>query len=402
MTKTNKGFVSLCIPLLTLLILVSSCEDPGSVGSQYVNSPKLTFDTLSISQTQLLSYDGYSGRLGFIPIGQYSDPLFGDITLNGLYKPVRNPPLPDSIDLADDFQMKLKVSLDSLESYGDTLSQSSFSIYEVTSSWRSSALKISDQQQFGDLVGSFTVSNEKEIVVDLSQQWVDEYKAFYNSDAGNVDSTYNYEFGGLAIVNEQQNSKISFSRSDRTNFLFINGAASDTTDTLNVALRDWGFTLNRSGENLSSDTFPLHTTMESLLSITMPNAELKAQNETKNIIRADLLFYEDQDLLTSNLPAGNQRLDVASLKLHLKETIEPIYEYQFGNVEFTGIPVTSREYYKINITNYVNDVIFGEQPFDELILGIGSNSGAIRSTALFNTTAPEQFQPKIIITSLVD
>lgn len=404
MTTTNKGFCSLYISLFTLIILFTGCEDPGSVGSEFVDRPTLTFDTLNIAQTELQSYQGYSGRLGFIPIGQYSDPIFGDIEVRGFYKPTRTPPLPDSVNLDESFELKMRLRVDSLESYGDTLSQSSFSIYEITSDWRSNALRIDDEIQYGTSVGSFTIGQEKEIIVDLDQAWVDEYKCYYYNcdDISDIDSTYIRDFKGLAIVSDQQNSKISFTRSDGSGFIMINGVESDTTDTVNVALRDWGFTLDRAGATTAPNTFPLHTTLEAMNSITMPDSLLKADNKNKNIIRADLVFYEAEDILNANLPANHVRLGVNSLNLDVIEFIEPEYEYQFGEVDFFGQADENEPFFKINVTNYVNNVIFGDETRKELMLGVGSASGALRSTLIYGITAPEDLRPKLIITSLVD
>lgn len=404
MTTTNKGFFSLCISLFTLIILFNGCEDPGSVGSEFVDRPTLTFDTLNIAQTELQTFQGYSGRLGFIPIGQYSDPIFGDIDTRGFYKPFRTPSLPDSVDLDESFEMKMRLRVDSLESYGDSLSQSSFSVYEITSEWRGNALRIHDEIQYGPAVGNFTIGQEKEIIVDLDQNWVDEYKCYYYNcnDLSDVDSAYVRDFKGLAIVSDQQNSKISFTRSDGSGFILINGVQSDTTDTINVSMRDWGFTLDRSGATSAPNTFPLHTTLEAMNSITMPDSLLQAENNTKNIIRADLVFYEAKDILNANLPANHVRLGINSLNLDLIETLEPAYEYQFGQVDFFGQADEDEPLFKINVTNYVNNVIFGNEPRTELILGVGSASGVLRSTLIYGVTAPEDLRPKLIITSLVD
>ena len=138
------------------------------------------------------------------------------------------------------------------------------------------------------------------------------------------------------------------------------------------------------------------------MSITMPDSLLKSDNSTKNIIRADLVFYEAEDILDDALPANHQRLGVKSLNLDLVEDIEPVYEYQFGRVDFNGGINSEEPVFKINVTRYVNNVIFGQEGRKELILGIGSNSGALRSTLLYDFTAPEDVRPKLIITSLVD
>lgn len=405
MTTHNKGLFSLCISLIAVTIIFIGCDDPGSVGSEYVNKPELTFDTLNIEQAEALNYNGYSGRLGFIPTGQYSDALFGDITVTSLLKPNRTPSIPDSIEVEDDFALKLMVRVDSLEAYGDTLSTSNFAIHEITSTWRGNALTIDDKIEVGDQVGQFSLdANQKEAVVDLSDAWVNEYKNWYNSTDTNADSSYNYGFGGLAIVSEQGNSKISFVRSDVSNFMLINGMESDTTDTVNIAFRDHGFVLDRGGaeEQMPANTFPVHTTLEGMLKVALPIDSLEQEIQTSNIIRADLVVYEAVEELESSLPANHQRLGLSVLNLDVLETIDPVYEYQFGEVDFGGSSASDEPYYKVNITNYVNNVLYGSEERDELILGAGSASGAIRSSLFYGITAPEDVRPKIIITSLVD
>lgn len=399
MNKANKGFLTFCIPLL-ILFFISSCEDPGSVGSEYADRPTLTFDTLEISQTQKLSYIGYSGLLSFIPLGEFSDPLFGDVSTLGLFKPTRTPSVPDSIEIAESFDMKLELKFDSLQTYGDTLSQSGFSIYEVTSDWRGSTLRFNDDIQYGDLVGSFTVGEEDSLVIDLSEQWKQKYKSYYFNEDANADSAYNYEFQGLAVVSNQPNSKISFTTINQSKFFLINGIDSDTTDTVNIPLNDWGFTLQREVDPEPEGTFPIHTTLEGLLEVTIPDSLLKVQNNRKNIVRADLVFYEAQEVLNSTLPANSVRLDVFTLNADIEETFEPEYEYQFGSRDFVGTRGETENSFQIGITSYVNDLIFGERDTQKLIIGIGSSSGAIRSSLLYDENGPAEYRPRIIITSL--
>ena len=399
MNKAIKGFLTFGIPLL-ILFFVSSCEDPGSVGSDFADRPTLTFDTLEISQTKKLSYVGYSGLLSFIPLGEFSDPLFGDVSTLGLFKPTRTPSVPDSIEIAESFDMKLELKLDSLQTYGDTLAQSEFSIYEVTSDWRGSTLRIDNDIEYGDLVGSFTVGEEDSLVIDVSEQWKEKYKSYYFNEDANADSAYNYEFQGLAVVSNQPSSKISFVTVNQSRFFLINGIDSDTTDTVNIPLDDWGFTLQRDVDPKPEGTFPIHTTLEGLLEVTIPDSLLKLQNNDKNIVRVDLVFYEAREILNSTLPPNSVRLGVFTLNADIEETFEPEYEYQFGSREFVGTRGETETSFQIGITNYVNDLIFGEQETQKLIIGIGSSSGALRSSLLYDENGPAEYRPRIIITSL--
>ncbi len=402
MSRKNKGIISLCIPLLAVLLIFNSCEDPGSVGSDYVERPELTFDTLSISSPNALAFNGYSGRLGFIPIGQYSDPVFGDMDAQGLFKPQVNPFVPDTVSLSEHFRLKLKLRLDSLETYGDTLSQSGFSVYQVTSDWRGNALRIDDQIQTSNLVGSFTISNKKEVIVDLDHQWVSHYKTFFDNSDANADSLYQADFKGLAVISNSNNQRVSFARSDSSGFLIVDGTTPSTTDTVFVPLSDWGYTLKRTGQTPPANTIPLHTTLEGMLGFTMPFSALKSDDQTKDIIKAELLFYEATDELEANLPANHVRLGVKQLNLDLAETQQPVFEYQFGNVPYVGSKKSDEPFFRINVTRYINNVVFGGEDREDLVLGIGSASGTVRSTLIYGVNAPQAVRPKLIITSLVD
>ncbi|MEQ8524189.1 hypothetical protein [Gracilimonas sp.] len=402
MSRTNKGFFSLCISLLTLAIIFNGCEDPGSVGGEFVERPTLTFDTLTVSNTEALSYNGYSGRPDQIPFGSYSDPVFGDVNVLTLLQPARSHNLPDSISIGEDFLLKLQLQLDSLETYGDTLSQSDFTMYEINTQWRGRSLRVDDEIQYGTQVGSFTVDQEKNIIVDLSQQWVDKYKSYYFNDNANADSLYVSELKGIALVSNQNNAKISFTRPGSARFMLINGVSSDTTDTVGIPLRDFGFTVERSGAINSPNTFPLHSTLESLMKISMPDSLLKAESNTKNIIRADLILYEAEQLLDESLPANHHRPSISRLNLFYERPVEPVYEYQFGSANFSGTPSEEDRAVKVNVTNYVNNVLFGNESRNELILGIGSPAGHLRSTLFYDHTASDDLKPKLIITSLSD
>lgn len=403
MISTNKGSFSLYISLLALLFIFNSCEDPGSVGSEYVDRPELQYDTLSIDNTQLLNYAGYSGRLSFIPMGSYSDPLFGEVSANALFKPLLAPAVADSIELGD-FSMQLHIRLDTLQTYGDTLSSSTFTLYEVTQPWRGRALRLDEDLQHGtNPVGTFTIAaGASAITVDnLSDTWVDKYKCYYTNcnDRAQIDSVYNYEFGGLIAVPDDGNSKIEFGLASESQFTFISEAETDTVD---VPLRDWGYTLERGQQNLPQHTFALHSTLESMTKIVMPLQALKDGTSSRNILRADVVFYEAENELLSSLPANHHRLRINGINLGPVAIDDPVYQYQFGNISFFGIRTEDEIGYEINVTNYINNVLFGNESRDELILGIGSSTGALRSSIFYDETAPEHLRPKIIITSLVD
>lgn len=403
MNRSNKGFISLCISLLGLLLIFNSCENPGSVGSEFVDRPTVNVDTLTLSSTQELSYNGYSGRLLLFPLGKYSDQIFGDVTVNGYLRPPISPEIPDSIAISSSFQLKLAIGIDSLETaYGDTLSESQFTVHEITSKWRGNSLRIDDEIQYGNEIGSFSIGQEREIIIDLDEQWVDSYKEYYFSDDPNLDSLFVSEFQGLAIVSDANNNKISFPATSEVSFMLINRPAADNPDTVFIGRNDWGFTLERTGGTNPPNLIPLHSTLEGMSIVSFPDSALKADYSSSNIIKAQMVFYEAEEELNAGLPANHQRFSVQSILLHPVTALEPAYEYQFTPSLRTGTKVGDEARFAVSVTSIVNNIIFGSREVEELALGIGSSTGALRSTFIYGATAPENVRPKLIITSLVD
>jgi hypothetical protein len=300
----------------------------------------------------------------------------------------------------------LSIIIDSLETaYGDTLSESQFTVHEVTSKWRGNSLRIDDDIQYGNQIGSFSIGDDREILIDLDDQWVDTYKDYYFSDNPSIDSLYISEFQGLAIVSDQNNAKISFPSALGINFMIINRPAADNPDTVFIGRNDHGFTLTRTGATNSPTTFPLHSTLEGMSNISFPDSILKADYASSNIVKAEMIFYEAREELAAGLPPNHHRLSVPSVRLHPITDFQPEYEYQFTP---PFIPLlnygknTDGAFFTVQVRATVNNIIFGGREVEELALGIGSASGVLRSTLVYGVTAPEDLRPKLIITSLVD
>ncbi|SMO63701.1 hypothetical protein [Gracilimonas mengyeensis] len=403
MSKTNKGLYSLCIPLFALLLLVAGCkENPGSVGNDYIDNPELTFDTLAVSQIETRSFSGYSGRLAFIPLGYYDDAVFGEVEAIGMVKPIRRPARisSDSIELGN-FSMYLEIGIDSLNTYGDTLSQTSFTAYPVTSNWRGAAFRHDQALNFDESrpVASFTIGAEDTMVVEqLSQDWVDEYEVYLTDNS--LDSTYNYDFKGLAIVPDNNSSKISFAVASESRFKIINEAQ---TDTVSAGLMDWAYSLNRSNTNIPPEANALHSTLEGMTKVQFPEEEIKTLMGDKNLVRAEFLLYENQEFSTEMLPDNHNRLVINSLSLDFLQENDAAYEYQFGAVDFVASrEETGSKKFVLNLTNYINNVVYGSEDRYEMLIGVGSSSGALRSMLLYNESAPDSLTPKIIFTSLAE
>ena len=403
MTTHNKGFVSLYISLLTLILVFNGCEDPGSVGSGFINEPSIVTDTLTLDSTSNENFIGYTGNFGLFSIGSYSDDLFGDIGAVGLLKPVRTVDIADSIDIVgDNFSMKLEIQLDSLNTYGDTLSTSEFSIYEISEIWRGNAIKTDSDVAYNTAspIGSFTIGQEKNIIVDLDETWKDKYYPYFSSTEVDADSTYRYEFHGLAIVPENNTNKISFVSSSASQFLIL---SPDESDTVSVGLNNWAYLLDRSGSTSATETTSLHTTLEQTMDVDLPLQTLKEEYSNKNILNARLLMYENSDGLSNSLAANHDRPGINLLNIHLGTEFDEAYEYQLTQPEFNAFrdSVDTEKFYS-DITLFLNNVFYSTEDTDEIHVGIGSLSGVIRSTQLYNGNATEDFRPKLIISYIVN
>ncbi|HET8864671.1 MAG TPA: hypothetical protein VFM80_03165 [Gracilimonas sp.] len=401
MTRTNKGFISLCISLLTLVLIFNGCEDPGSVGNNFIEEPVVVYDTLSLDNVTSENYSGYSGNFGFTAIGSYSDQTFGDIEAMSLMKPIREPSIPDSLGIdGNNFSFKLELQLDSTNTYGDTLSVSEFSIYEVTSLWRGNSHRIDTDVTYDNTteIGSFTIGQEKNIIVNLDDAWKDKYATYLNNEDANADSLYRYEFLGLVIVPTGNTNKISFPRND-SRFLIL---TEDQSDTVAVSLSSFAYNLDRSNVNQSPTNTSLHSTIEELMKINFPLAQIRENHQSSNILRADLVLYEDTNTLSSSLPVNHSRPNVNFVSLSFGVSSDEVYEYQIRQPNFTGSRVSDGPYFKADITTYLNNILYGQEERDEMVIGIGSNSGIIRSTLLHNESASTELRPKLIITSIVN
>lgn len=403
MTKRNKGLTSLYTTLFALILIFNGCEDPGSVGNNFTNSPVVVHDTLTIDNTSFINFeDGYSGNFPFMAMGKYSDQVFGEVEATTFLKPIRSPNIADSTGIeGNNFSMKLEINLDSAATYGDTLGISEFSVYEITSLWRGNSHRVNTELQYNEAtqIGQFEVGSEKNIIVDLADSWKDKYASYLNDDQDNADSLYSYEFQGLAIVPTGNSSKIDFPNASETRFILLN---EDQTDTVSVSLKSWAYSINRSNVPQIDGATPIHTTMESAMKIVFPTEELKQKHSSSNIIKSELVFYANKERLQSSLPVNHYRPDISLLGLNLRTIDDDVFEYQLTNPDHIAPIIQDSLYFKAPVNTYINNVLYGEEDQSEMIVGIGSSSGVIRSSLLYNSEAPLHRKPKLIITYIVN
>lgn len=381
---------------LIFLSIFASCQDPGTVGGDFVEKTEIDIDTLLISNLSMVSLDPYLGRLGRSATGLYNDALFGSIEATSFFKPSIFR-VADSVVFDESTIFSMRLQLRESEEYGDTLSHGTYSIYRVNSLWRGSTYKKSSSIDIdqSELIGSFRdieTDTSGFVEFELTGSWKTDYiEAFNMSDSLRNDFYKSNEFG-LAIVPDAGNEKIVYA-----NFPLTTLHAFDE-DTTSHFILDWGFDFERNGEVTDNDHITLPSTFENVLQVDLE--EIADQISNINFVRAELIFTEDTLSQQSSLNQSNVRTS----SLGMGVTLGPLdddkaYEIGFGSIDIGSIETTGQ--FRFNITNLINSYIFGESTaLDDVYLYLAATDGSIAFTSLYSPTAEKSLAPKLVIYGL--
>lgn len=404
--------------LLSAALITLGCESSGSVGDGLVSDEdtieRLEFD---VEDIEAMDIDAYTGRLQNSPLGFAEDPFFGDIQSYFLVKPSIDTTVVGSLGEDDELSLRLLFNEDDL--YGDESSVSTFEIYEVDEVWRGNQLRHGQDINinFSEKVGEFQLADEDSIVVPLSKEWTEKFAEFYNSEATDRDSVYVNNFGGLAIVPADGNSKIRFIRtiieeeddelipSFLVNAPVGNGNDNDNDDEigeeeedelLEITMRDWGSVITRSNEPTVEDGFILHN-KERILRVDFDLSEEELQS--KNINNVRLILSVDRQYGTE-VPLT--RTMTENLRAHAFPTPprDIMAEIFSREPNFTSVLDNTGEFFSLNVTQFVLNDVFGELESGSIYVSLGSIDGRFYSTKFFGNDGPENKKPRLIITSV--
>lgn len=373
-----------------------ACEDPGSVGDSLIDSnSSVSVDTFQVNNIEPYSINAYTGNKANYSAGIFNDPLFGDIQVTSLIKPILRT---YDGDIRTEREMFLRLFINDNGVYGDTLAQADFELVPISELWRGKAWQINNDVPLSaeEPVGSFSVTDEDSIDVALDQEWATEYYSYYNDDSEDRNTQYQNEFFGLAIVPQNESKIVSFS--DEESRFIIDEIIVDT----DVIISQSGFSLQRSNPQSPTDSESLYNTLENIVGFNLNIG--REFFETVNISRANLVFYQNKELLEQTIEqasGGAKRPDGLRLQLHYfePENIEarldpgaPIAEAQYNE---------EQEAFSFDITPFVRSIIEeGVEEGNKFFVTLASNDGVIRSNILFNNNSDEAQQPKLIITSI--
>lgn len=387
----------------------TACSDEGTVGGGLSGAEtNVQYDTLEVAGLRVDTLISYTGNLIFFSTGRFQDPLFGDITAVGLFKPflASND---DTLRFDNNTQVILNLTVVPDTVYGDTLSAQQFGLYEAEELWRANQWRIRDNIQTGAApIATFSVGDDDTAQVPLPDEWVDEYGKFFNSFNDNRDSVFVRQFFGL-VLRPEGSDKIVTVNPFNTTFLATNidvidtdSVATDTTrlDSLSFGLREWAFSVERSNVNPSpQSSLKLISTFERVIRF---DYDFDFENiETRNIAKVELIFYVDKLLLEQSInQAGAAAVRPVSetLNLYYLEGDELPQSLSSNPTVGQADYNEEDEAYRFNITQPVLNGFF-EATSDERVfyLTIGDHQGIIQSGLIFNSLI-EGKAPKVVVT----
>lgn len=393
MQNDLKAAVTMRLVLSVLLIgFIASCENPGSVGSSIIPQPDIVFDTLIVSGFEPDSVVSSTGNLTYVPIGKYNDQLFGDLEAIGYFKPIIDFTLDRVFGVYD---VQFLIELDSVLINGDTASTSTFSLFEIEENWRGNELSINEGPAYNEAeeIATFSISDESQLFIDLPRSWENEFATFFEDTSSSRDSVFNADYFGFSIVQTSETGKINTIVSARSKLAFIDNSEADT---VLVDFQDWGYTFERINETRLPNRLLFHSTLEQFYHIDL--SEIAGKVEPKNILRAELVLYVDQETLNSTLLPSHSRIETTFLDVNYNLTFENSYELQFLSSELRGFEDEVKQVFRFDVTNLIENYVFNNREDRILYVSLNPAGGILRSTIFFNETNPGR-EPKLIITT---
>ena len=393
---------------LLLGVIAAGCESAGTVGENLRpddNEVVKTVVNLQAENLEVINENTFSGRLQQSSAGYLEDPAYGTVRAVALYKPSISRATVDSIYDGDFISLKLSQSV---VDYGDSTTVSDFTIYEAAELWRGNELRYNQEISVDQStpVATFQISNEDSIEVELSTEWTNKFRSYFNSISTSRDSTYINEFPGLAIVPSETNSRIHFFRhlqqtdeeERETEFIvYTDGGEEEDPIAQPLAVRDWGSSVIRTNEPDYGSSIVLHNT-ERILRVdpVFSTEELTG----KNIVNASLVLTRDTS--QEDIGPGFKRPELQSIRAHEFDPVPAniTSELFITTASYFGLADEGEDTYRLNITQYVLNEVYGEQGEGPLFITLQAVNGFLYSAEFYGETAPDDLRPRIVITSV--
>jgi hypothetical protein len=386
---------------------INSCEDGGVVGGKFVqDDAKLTSVTLPAPQLSEVNSVTYSGRLGNVAIGRYTDPVFGTFESFAIMKPSLNLERVPFVETLDELELRIVFAP---QQWGDTTAMASFEVFEIDEIWRGNEFQLGDQVQFdtGKKLGEFSVTSTDTVIVELDKEWLLRYRDYLESQEIARDSLYRAEFFGLAIVpTADTDSRMLFPR------MQITGSTQGTDfnqtrfviQNLDVGRRfqtvlDWASVFTRVDEGPAiSNALKAHSSLEKIIEFELSLTEQDLIS--KNLANVELVLFENKTAAELVLPVNHVRPDVMNARIHIINTGDTGESIFSTSADFIANKDTTDNSFRFNITNYANSVLFGSPKQGKFYLSVQTVNGLIQSTLIHTGDSIESKRPKIVVTAI--
>jgi hypothetical protein len=386
---------------------INSCEDGGVVGGKFVqDDANLTSSIVPVPPLSEVNSGTYSGRLGNVAIGRYTDPVFGTFESFAIMKPsldLERVPLVETLD-----ELELRIVFAS-QQWGDTTSTASFEVFEVDEIWRGNEFQLGDQVQFDTAkkLGEFSVTSVDTVIVELDKDWLLRYRDYLESQDVARDSLYRAEFFGLAIVpTADTDSRMLFPRMELT------GSAQGTDfnqtrfviQNLDVGRRfqtalDWASVFTRVTEGpVISNSLKTFSSLEKIIEFDLNLTEQDLIS--KNLANVELVLYENKTAPELELPVNHIRPEVFNARIHIINSGDSGEGIFSTSADFIANKDTTDNSFRFNLTNYANSILFGSPKQGKFYLSVQSVNGLIQSTLIHNGDSIESKRPKIVVTAI--
>lgn len=372
------------------MLVLQNCENPGSVGRSFgPTNPQLKRDTLTVPGVSTTQLKAYSGNLSYVSAGIYDHALFGRYDAVGLLQPTLISRL-DSIGNNATFVMRLYV--DGIT--GDTTTNSTFELLEITSRWRAQAWTL-DSLPLTELavLSTFTILNEDSVEFNLPTGWTNRYLERHRDGSTSRDSTYLNTLYGFAVRGVDTDKIIAIDALSSSIFVEQN----DTTLTRRaIAFRQTANSLQHtpSGMVLPNDVSIIENNFNTVGILDIPFSEDFIGSRFPS--RVELVMYEDTLTTQSNLPVGHAWFDSGQIPIYVLE------DYQTEFAIFTSpnlfINRTAGGIFRSNMTTYYNSVINTDQTLGDLYFLANRYNGSVSPKLFFNHLSADR-KPILITTT---
>jgi hypothetical protein len=402
--------------LLLSILLVSCGEDPGVVGSTFIqDDAEINSDTVAIDDFKTTPLKAFSGRTSFISVGQYDDQLFGNIKATALFRPRVYGARIDT--MIPDAKLSLNMKINTAKVYGDTTAATEFDIVEIADPWRSNAWRRDSMPRLTNnvIVSGVSLGMEDSVNIDLPASFRDRYRDYlYYEPEEERDDHYNSDFQGFALVPTNTSKilplQVSGDQQVKLNLLVINETDEDTTQYTS-GLDRWAYSVERGTDNIDTealnagldpeDLTPLYSTYENIAHMNFPVNREFLNIQSQNLSRAELTLYEARSILDNTLLDDHVRPTHDKVRLMLRDSTQ-LNESVLNEQATFSVGVDSTDFtYRYNMTSFFNELIYAEADISDqrYFISVETNSGILYSTLLYTAQSDEDF-PKILITSV--